>query len=72
MLDSLPNESVEVRVSGPNALISQYKRDDIGSGWDLHVSYVNHETGAKGLHGVFGSGFTEQLPSLLRAEPSET
>jgi hypothetical protein len=66
----MPREIIDERISGPNALASQYQRDYIGSGGNLRVSYVTNETGARGLHGVFGSGFTEQLPGLVQSQLS--
>lgn len=64
----MPRDVIDQRMSAPNALASQYQRDYIGSDGQLNVSYVTHETGSKGMGRIFGAGFTEQLPSLVRAE----
>jgi hypothetical protein len=61
-------DKIDQRISRPNALASQYQRDEIGARGDLRVSYITHETGAAGMHGVFGLGFTEQLPSLVQSK----
>jgi hypothetical protein len=67
-MSTMSRDRIDQRITGPNALASQYKGDDIGPGGDLCVSYVSNETGAVGLRGVFGFGFTEQLPSLIQSE----
>ena len=66
----MSNERIDIRVSGPNALASEYKRYDVGGRGDLRVSYISHETGAAGLNGVYGAGFTEELPRLVHSKAS--
>lgn len=61
------NMKIDERISGPNALTSEYQRDDICAERNLNVSYVTHDTGSKSMGRIFGTGFTEELPRLARA-----
>jgi hypothetical protein len=59
---------IDQRMSKPNALALQYQRDNIGASGDLHVNYVGSHSDGHRVRGIFGAGFTEELPSLVRAE----
>lgn len=59
----MPNV-IDVRVDGPNALRREYERDDVAAGRDHRVSDRLHDASNERLVCIFGSGFSEQLPSL--------
>lgn len=53
-----------------NCLASEYQREYLGAGRNDEVTYVSNNAHGHGVRGVFGAGFSEELPSLIVRQTS--
>jgi hypothetical protein len=53
-----------------NCLASEYQREYLGAWRNDQVSYVSNNSDRSGVRGVFGAGFSEELPGLIVRQTS--
>ena len=53
---------IDIQVSKPNALRRKYERDDVGAGRNSRVLNRVDDSGGQCTGGIFGPGFSEELP----------
>ena len=58
----MTQQPIDVRVSGPNALWVEDKGHDVGAGGDAGISNVVNDANGESLGGIFGPGFSKELP----------
>jgi hypothetical protein len=56
------SKSIDVQVSGPNALRIENERQDVGTGGYSGVSNRSDDSHAKRVVSIFGPGFSKELP----------
>ena len=52
-----------------NCLASEYQREYLGALGNDQVTYVSNQAEGQRVRGVFGAGFSEELPSLIIRQP---
>ena len=55
-------KSIDVQISGPNALRVENEREDISAGGYGSISHDTDDAHRVRVGRIFGSGFTEELP----------
>ena len=58
----MTQQTIDVRVSGPNALWVEDKGHDVGAGGDSRIGDLVNDTHGESLGSIFGPGFSEKLP----------
>lgn len=58
----MPRDTIDVRVTGPNALRAEYEGHDVRASGDYGVGYLANDVGGESVGSIFGAGFSKQLP----------